>query len=325
MTHLRTVVLAFTLACGGADAPSARVGAATASSANPGEPRAAPVQPMSTDAPALGTLAWDRHVGWEPTPTYDAEGHHARPAGSYLRLRGLLEDPALFAALARRSAGLPLHDKPLIGRLEELCHPTLREVVAEVRPPRLLLFLEGAIDGSQVPCLESLATPKLFISACSRATGGCASGDSLLASLAESEQLRARVAGLGTTLGREASWGHLTHLTALSHLAIRGEALRHVDMAAAFAIVGGGALQTLDALDPTHLGRGGLHLVPARSVARLREVWLERAPLHEHVGTCSLERMVVWSIPGSERARWERSCPGVRLEEMVHRGRATSP
>lgn len=276
-------------------------------------------------------LSWDDHVGWEPRHHFaPGERSYTRPEGAVVTLEYALGPN--FVAIAGRSAGMPLEDKPLIVRnAHEPCDPSLRAAIASLRPERLLVHIEADLDTVGRDCLAQLQVPDLFLSTCRHdgALAGmdhCADGDAQLALIAGSDPLREKVRGLAIGFGEERSWALLGRFPRLAQLVVRGTALEHVDPRGAWGLCALRELSYVDALNAYQPG-AQFPLLPPQCILRWTTFsawslqplapWLDQAPSFPTV-RCELEHVTAERISEDHRRVLLSACPRLRELEVMH-------
>ena len=291
---------------------------------------AAPAAAAIDGPTASDALSWDDHVGWEPRHHFaPGERSFTRPEGSTLVLEYALGP--LFEGLAAHSAGVALRDKPLIARHPaELCNPTLHDAVARLAPDRLLVHIDADLDTQARDCLARLRVADLFLSSCRHdgrlpEVDRCTDGDAQLALIAASDALRDKVRGLAIGFGDEGSWAVLTRFPRLAQLAVRGTALEHANVQAAFDLCNLRELQHVDALNAYSPG-AEFPLIPAQCILGWRTFsawsleplrpWLDRPSALPTV-LCELERLFVERAEDPDRRTLEAACPRLRELEVM--------
>jgi hypothetical protein len=323
------LLLVLLVACG-SERPTPRRAAPSAQLSTARSAESSPVVIAGTAR--ADALEWDAHVGWEPRFEWPpGEVSRSRPEGSYLVLEYSLGH-GMLRPLAEHSAGVPLRDKPLIVRAgRELCDAELHEAVAGIAPDRLLLHIEASVGEEERDCLARLPVRDLFVSTCRHdghlAIDHCVDGDAQLEMLTSSPEIRGRLRGLAIGFDQERSWSLLSQLTALTHLTIRGPALAHLDVRAAFRLCELPALAHVDALIADPPG-DTFDVLPPACVMRWSSFasWStsvpdgfmgQRAPPTDVAIPCRLERVRVWSIEPDQRVRLAAACPQLRLLEVA--------
>jgi hypothetical protein len=278
-------------------------------------------------------LAWDRAVGWDVDRLPPGVTSGARDPGEYLKLEYAgLERPGRFAAII--AAGVPLRDRSLIARPADLCAPAFGQVIAQMKPDRLLLRITGGLGPEGVDCLRRVPVPALYLALCpdDGTTIWACDGDAELVALAAAPGLLGRIRGLAIGFGERKSWALLARLEHLEDLLVRGPVLggdgTAVDVAALATMCGRSDLAVLDLFDAQNLGRNfPLPADCAYQRVTYAGVDLPRSgPAFDHPddpapgsAACKLRRVFLWHLDAAERAALQARCPSLeRIETVEH-------
>lgn len=259
-------------------------------------------------------LHWDEHVGWElDRPFPPGKTSRKRGPTEYLALKYASLDNAQLASKVVLHGGL--RDRSLIARPQELCHPNLQNIVASVRPDRLLIRIDGTPTPKQAACLAALRTPALYLGLChtdrTSSFGRC-DGDAQLRVLAAVPELTKRVRAIGVAFDDQSSWRLLPRFGALEYLAVRGKALTRVDEDALAQTCAQSALHSMDLFDATQLGNAPP--VSTKCLYRLRHYAAAALPRHQPPPStpCNLREVMTWTVDAHTRALFS-GCKRVRL------------